>query len=600
MLRHALAALAAVVAFAPAAAAQSPFTYQGELFDAGQPVTTPTDFRFRLFNNPSAGTQVGPDNLESITPGPDGRFSVILDFGPVFGPSGRHLEIAVRPAWDGQGTEPPYTTLTPRALITPTPVALYALNAPTFPVDWTDLLNVPADFADGVDNNTTYGAGLGLNQLGGNFLLDLGFTDARFINAGEPAGGDLSGIFESLSVDALQGTPLAIGTPADGDVLAWNGAAWEPSTITLPAYAAGDGLTLVNETFALESIHTSLELVTGGAAKATFAGRIGINATPTDMLHIDAPAGQDALRVQVEGDTALRVYSNGGLSLLGNNTNTAADTVYVSGKVGIGTPTPLHALEIVGGADVIPWIRIEAPVLGKTGLFTYELVSFENGGTVRSLGELNIYGLAGTTISDSVHVNIGEFGLPIVAIEADAIELDTHDYNLFAFDDVSIRGATIALDGNVTLDDDLNVEGDAFKPGGGMWSVLSDARLKTDIQPMHGALDTITALRPVTFRYRDPAHPLFAPGILRGFIAQDVQHVVPEWVRPAGPAFDTPDAPDALALTMTGFEALATGAIQELDTDLRRINDELRAENAHLRARIDRLERVVERMLGDR
>ena len=44
--------------------------------------------------------------------------------------------------------------------------------------------------------------------------------------------------------------------------------------------------------------------------------RVGINNnSPTDWLHISAPANQDALRVQVDGTTRLRVHGNGGVSI---------------------------------------------------------------------------------------------------------------------------------------------------------------------------------------------------------------------------------------------------------------------------------------------
>jgi hypothetical protein len=599
MLRHALAALAAVVAFAPAAAAQSPFTYQGELFDAGQPVTTPTDFRFRLFNNPNAGTQIGPDNNKAVTPGPDGRFVTILDFGPVFGAFGRHLEIAVRPAWNGQGIEPPYTILTPRTLITPAPVALYALEAPQAPVDWSDLLNTPAGFADGVDNDTTYNAGLGLRLLAGNLSLDLGFADARFINESATASGDLSGPLTAPTVESLQGTPLNISGMGVGDVLTWTGGDWKSVAPEIPPFGAGVGLDYAGFTFSLRNTPTSLTLVTGGAAVATAGGRIGINTTPSDMLHINAPAGENPFRVQADGATALRVYANGGVSLGASNVNTAADTVYVSGRLGVGTPTPDYGIHVIGGSGANS-IRLEDSTTGIGSTHSSRNLSFGADADIYAFTDLRVRSNQDMQIDSYTQIELGASYLPLLMLHADRIELDAFEFALDALDSVEISSFLVRLDADTIIDQDLTVLGSAFKPGGGNWSVLSDERTKTDIEPIQNALDTITALRPVTFRYRDPAHPLFAPGTLRGFIAQDVQHVVPEWVRPAGPAFDTTDAPGTLALTMTGFEALATGAIQELDTDLRRINDELRAENAHLRARIDRLERVVERMLGDR
>lgn len=51
-----------------------------------------------------------------------------------------------------------------------------------------------------------------------------------------PAGGDLGGIYPNPGVTGLRGNPVAATAPALGDVLAWNGAAWEPaSLLNVPA-----------------------------------------------------------------------------------------------------------------------------------------------------------------------------------------------------------------------------------------------------------------------------------------------------------------------------------------------------------------------------
>lgn len=114
------------------AGAQTPaanaFTYQGELADAGTPVTGSRLFRFRLYDAPSGGAQVGP-TLGAAAAVTNGRFAVELDFGASpFAGEARWLEIDV-----SEGAGFPYTTLTPRQALTATPYALYALNGPAGP-----------------------------------------------------------------------------------------------------------------------------------------------------------------------------------------------------------------------------------------------------------------------------------------------------------------------------------------------------------------------------------------------------------------------------------------------------------------------------------
>ena len=122
------AACAAMAAISGAAWGQGPigtdFTYQGQLRLSGAPVSGAADFRFRLYNAPTGGTQQGPELLLSNAVLSSGLLTVDLNFGPVFDGNSRFLEIDVRsPANAGV-----YTTLTPRQPITAVPYALRALN----------------------------------------------------------------------------------------------------------------------------------------------------------------------------------------------------------------------------------------------------------------------------------------------------------------------------------------------------------------------------------------------------------------------------------------------------------------------------------------
>ena len=105
----------------------------------------------------------------------------------------------------------------------------------------------------------------------------------------------------------------------------------------------------------------------------------------------------------------------------------------------------------------------------------------------------------------------------------------------------------------------LEVNGSAGKPGGGSWSVSSDARLKKNVHDLEGALETLFALRGVTFEYRDPAAVHELPGERIGFIAQEVEAVLPDWVEEVG---------GYRRLTVRGFEALAAveARLQALET----------------------------------
>jgi hypothetical protein len=128
MFRRALPALVVMVlaCCAPRALAQpgagTSFTYQGQLSLNGSAANASADFRFRLYDAATAGTQIGS---QISVPGlslANGLFTVNLDFGvnPYTPNAARYLEIDVRsPAAQGV-----YTTLTPRQALTPTPFSL--------------------------------------------------------------------------------------------------------------------------------------------------------------------------------------------------------------------------------------------------------------------------------------------------------------------------------------------------------------------------------------------------------------------------------------------------------------------------------------------
>lgn len=141
------------------------FTYQGRLEQDGAPVNGSCDLVFKLWDALDDGAQIGGALTRTNVALAQGVFTVQLDFGAgAFTGSARWLAIEVRcPAGAGA-----YTPLTPRQALTAAPYALYARTAP-----WSGITGMPAAFADGVDNNTTYTAGSGLTLSGTEFSANL-------------------------------------------------------------------------------------------------------------------------------------------------------------------------------------------------------------------------------------------------------------------------------------------------------------------------------------------------------------------------------------------------------------------------------------------
>ena len=145
-----LLTLVLTVTLASADAMGSGFTYQGQLKSSAVPYTGYCDFEFTLYDAVAEGSQVGSTQALAGIPLQDGYFTVNLDFGPaVFNGEPRFLEIWVRcPA--GEGT---YQQLTPRQALTAVPYARFAQQAGSaLSVPWAGITDMPAGFADGVDN----------------------------------------------------------------------------------------------------------------------------------------------------------------------------------------------------------------------------------------------------------------------------------------------------------------------------------------------------------------------------------------------------------------------------------------------------------------
>ena len=106
------------------------FTYQGRLLDNGSPANGNYDLTFAVFNVPNLGNPVSAN----ITNGPlvisNGLFTVTLDFGAgVFDGNPRWLQIGVR-----TNVSDPFTLLSPRQALSPTPYAVLAGNVPDFAI----------------------------------------------------------------------------------------------------------------------------------------------------------------------------------------------------------------------------------------------------------------------------------------------------------------------------------------------------------------------------------------------------------------------------------------------------------------------------------
>jgi hypothetical protein len=90
------------------------------------------------------------------------------------------------------------------------------------------------------------------------------------------------------------------------------------------------------------------------------------------------------------------------------------------------------------------------------------------------------------------------------------------------------------------------------------YSTSSDYRLKENIAPMTGALDIVQALKPVTYNWKADGSES------QGFIAHELQAVVPECVTGEKDAVNEDGSIKAQSIDTSFLVATLTAAIQEL------------------------------------
>ena len=129
------------------------------------------------------------------------------------------------------------------------------------------------------------------------------------------------------------------------------------------------------------------------------------------------------------------------------------------------------------------------------------------------------------------------------------------------------------------------VAGNAYSSGN--WAG-SDARWKKNVQPVTHALKKVTHLQGVTYDWRRDEFPArhFDEGAQLGFLAQDVEKIVPEAVRT--------DAEGYKAIAYEKLTAVLTEGVKEQQAEI----ESLKAQNAALDLRMKELNALVNKLLA--
>jgi len=162
-------------------------------------------------------------------------------------------------------------------------------------------------------------------------------------------------------------------------------------------------------------------------------------------------------------------------------------------------------------------------------------------------------------------------------------------------------------DEDLYIDDDLEVNSNAYKPGGGTWTTISDKRLKKDVTPFTDGLSKVMQIKPVTFKYNDKVKVFDKDKVHVGIIAQDIEMIAPYMIEKKnlfqkvqenenGVEEILDQGTEYLTYDGNAMTYLLINAVQEQQKEIEELKKQLtqkEASNAGLQSRLEKIEATL-------
>lgn len=609
------------------------FTYQGNVRLAGEPLNASADFQFTLWDAATLGNQIGAMAAVSNVVVEEGLFTASIDFGAAaFGGQARWIEIAVRsPAGSG-----PFTTLSPRQALTAAPYALHALN------NWSRTgnpgTNPATQFLGTTDNQPL------VLKVNNRRAMQYQYVTGGFYQSINTLGGADNNVIGAGVVGATiaggGGTVGDLGAPVSNEVL-WDfgtvGGGLENTSGDFATTVAGghrntasDRAATVaggeeNDASGLSSTVAGGYNNTASGGRSTVAG--GYNNTASGTYSTvaggvdNAASGDNSFAAGTQAKAThvgTFVWADDSTSSDFASTGTNQFLIRALGGVGIGTNAPTNRLSVAGNADFSGNVGVgtNAPTNRLSVAGTADFSGNLGVGTNTPTNRLSVAGNADFggnvgvgTSAPTVRLHIRSEG-PVLNVEG-----ASHAYvQYFPYGAVSGRKAFMGFPGaggtEFTISNEiaggfLNLSATNVRVVGNFIN-NSDARDKRDVRGIDDALTIVEQLRGVRYRWNECSigGEALPTGEQLGFLAQDVEHVLPEAVATSddgrkGVSYVSlvPVLVEAIKQQQARFDA----ALAERDAELAALRAEKdaqiaerRAENAELNVRLERLEKALE------
>jgi hypothetical protein len=536
------------------------FTYQGRLTTATSSASGVYDLRFTIYDSTNSPGSIlaGPVTNAAVAVS-NGLFTVPLDFGSVvFNGAQRWLEIAVRT----NGTGASFSTLAPRQLIAPTPLAIHARNAESA----ATAASVPASaLPSGVlrtDTNSVASLAGDLYVVPGLPFFAESFEGATFPPSGgwsTGAGGGSMPWFRTN--DASQGLwaassgPTAPGSDSFLDIV-----------VTLPRPGLLQFDWKLNTYF---SIGNKLTLSTEDGPQTNITG-----AAPWTTVTLPLTAGPHFLRWEYrEGfdDTGRARGLIDNVRII-----TATGAVYAAAFAGDGGGlTGLNASSLVSGT--VADERLSANVALRSGGNTFSGSQFFNGMIRLDHPDGFSQSSAGNFYIDAPFFVGGRVTVLTDGMVGIGTALPTNKLHV-------IGGATFTsqfVGANQTV---------VWTPGSGSWSFTSDRNTKEQVKPvsLREVLDKLCSVPVAEWNYKGYAQRHIGP------MAQDFHAAFP--LNDNETSLNDADLHGVALAAIQGLNQKLEERTKILEADLKRRD----RENAELKSELSELKKVVQQITQQR
>ena len=330
---------------------------------------------------------------------------------------------------------------------------------------------------------------------------------------------------------------------------------------------AGDFIQIISEF--INPVLNAIPNTTGAVSSSNIASGVTVNF---------ADGSASAPSITNDGDTNTGIFFPAADTIAFAEGGAEVARFDSSGNLGIGTSSPTAKLDILGSSTTTIKVKSNS---GSSG--NYSQLLFDTHNSFSGVGQAYIRGVSladgNSNTGMTFGVNSSGFGAPFEAMRLDSSgnllvgSSSSTGAKIQAITSSSagciatVATASSGVRYHAVWYENSTERGSITSNGGGVsYNTSSDYRLKENVKPIIGALEKVVQLNPVTYTWKGSG----STG--QGFIAHELQTVVPDCVTGEKDAVDEKGNPKYQGIDTSFLVATLTAAIQEqqaIITDLK-------------------------------